>query len=314
MDVWQNEAIQAASIIVAVVILETLWQLPVKYHPLTIIRLLAQRLQKKVNHPSRGRSQNLIAGSLGVCALVLPLLIILSISLQFVYFEWFFEGLILYIAVSSVDTKRQYARVYKHLKNQNKILARESLSSLVLRQPQQLTPLGCAKAAMESITLRFYYQYTSVIFWFFIGGPIAALFVRLINDFHTEWHNQLPQFKTFGKPVAKFNTLLQWLPCLLHSFIFSLLYRPFKTLGHWFKYTGTSTRDLIIACTANSMQCELGGPAMYNGIKVRFNRHCQSVEIKLGHMMQLRSYLRVLSVTVVVVYVLIAMAIYKTSI
>lgn len=296
-----------------VVALESFWRVQAKYHPLTLLRLLAIRLAPKVNHPGRGRLQNLIAGSLGFISLVLPMFIILYLALEIVHFRWFFDGLILFVALSSSDRKNLYNRTYKHLSKQNKIVARECLSSIVLRKTDSLSPLGCAKAAMESSTLRFYYHFANILFWFFFIGPLFALFVRLVSEFHQAWNCRLTQYQYFGVPVARLNGLLQWLPSALHSLLFSLLYRPFKASKPWFSNVHRGCRQLILVCTAYSLPCELGGPAMYNGRKVRFKRHCENIEVKLGHMVVLRKYLQFLTAILIISYTFLAIAFYSAG-
>lgn len=280
----QDSFIQAAAIIIVAAALDSIWRIPAKFHPLTFFRLLALKLDVKVNHPERGRLQNQIAGSLGFISLVFPTFIILYFLLEIVHFRWFFDGLILMIALYSSHRNSCYNRVHKYLSSQNKVLARESLSSIVLRKTVQLTPLGCAKAGMESYTLRFFYQFASVLFWFFFVGPLFALFVRLVSEFHQTWNNRLTRYQHFGWPVAQLNRLLQWLPCTLHCLLLSVIYRPLSTLKQWLLHLHLGSRQIILACTAYAIPCELGGPAIYNHKKVRFKRHDTKVEVKLGHM------------------------------
>jgi adenosylcobinamide-phosphate synthase len=306
-----NSYVQAASIIIVVVALQSVWSLRAKYHPLTLYRLLAMRLDLKVNHPNRGKLQNYIAGSLGFISLTLPILVILYFALELVYFRWFFDGLILFIALSSSDKTTLYNRTYKHLSKQNKIVARACVSSMVLRSTDRLSPLGCAKAAMESSSLRFYYHFATILFWFFLIGPLFALWIRLISECHQAWNCRLSRYQYFGVPVARLNSLLQTLPCGLHCLLFSLLYRPSKTAKQWFLNIHRGSRQLIVACTAYALPCELGGPSIYNDHKVRFERHNENIHVKLGHMLVLKKYLRFKATVLVIVYAFIALTLYS---
>lgn len=306
----QHSFIQAAAIIFIAVVIESIWRIPAKYHPLTLFRLLAFKLEKKVNHPERGRLQNQIAGCLGFVSLVAPFFIILYLALEIVYFRWFFDGFILFIALSSITRKTGYNRVFKYLSSQNKVLARECLSAVVLRKTDQLTPMGCAKAAMEAYTLRFYYEFASIIFWFFTVGPLFALFARLVSEFHQTWNTRLLRFQYFGAPVALLNRLLQWLPCAAHSLLLGLLYRPIKTLKQWLLHLHLGSRQFILACTAYAVPCALGGPTIYAVKKVRFKRHCEQIEVRLGHMSLLRRYIQLSTVVLIMSYVLIAISFY----
>ena len=308
-EILQQAPIQSILIAISVIGLQSLWQIPAKFHPLTFFRLVGVSISHKVNHPERSDFQQLIAGSLAPILLLLPLFVMLYFLLELVYFRWFFEAVILFISLYSFSAKRDFYRLYRHLAKQNKQLSKHTLASLVLREVETLSPLGCAKAAMESLSLRFYYQSAAVLFWFFSIGPLMALFVRLTLELHYIWHLRLTRFAVFGKPIDIANKLLQWVPARLHSFLIVCLYRP-SSIKIWFRHLNRPIRELLMAITAHNVQCELGGPAFYNNKKTRFERHNSQHPTKLDHMLIVGRYLNFKLLILVVSYAMITLSLY----
>ncbi|WP_100643863.1 cobalamin biosynthesis protein CobD/CbiB [Alteromonas facilis] len=304
---WESPLLQSAWIIVAAIIVESLWLWPEKFHPLTFFRLVAARMQAKVNrHTERSHQQNLIAGTMAPILLVGPVLICVWLFMEFVHFRWFFDFLILVVAIHFKPTLIRFKRVHHYIQQAHKHVSRDLLQPLVLRETQQLSPLGIGKAAMESVALRFYYQVTVPLFWFFVAGPVAALGVRLLFECQQTWPRKHSRFRYFGRSAAFAFKWLASIPILLSSFILGAFYRPFSTLPQWFKGLFNPSRHAILRITSSAIKAELGGPAIYEGKKVRFPRWNSNCPTKVGHMAIMLQYIQGAKAISAVTYVMIA--------
>ena len=100
----------------------------------------------------------------------------------------------LLLALRFQDISKQTRRVSAALSKQQKMLARHALSQIVLRETQKMSPLGIVKANIESLLLRYSYQYCSVIFWYLLTGGVGALIYRLVYEVSLCWNNKLARF------------------------------------------------------------------------------------------------------------------------
>ncbi|MCC2617434.1 cobalamin biosynthesis protein [Aestuariibacter halophilus] len=278
-------------IIGAILLLERFLPWPEKAHPLTLIRLMALRLSDRVNpDPKRPAGQQHISGALAILVILLPLLIVPLPLLWLAEYPWFFDALLLLVAVQFSPVQHGVKRVEQALKNDKKNLARQWLNTLVLRETTRLSPLGIGKAAVEALILRFAYQIVGVLFWYALLGGLGALAVRIIMELHHCWNPRKPHFGHFGQPVAHLHQWLMWLPTRLAALLLALANRPLQGIRAWFGVKGRGhNASVILASAGGSLGVELSGPAYYNGIKVRFPRVGGQREARFGDIQRART-------------------------
>lgn len=273
-------------LVITALLIERVLPWPEKYHPLTLFRLIAANLAKKVN-PSKPRSstQRRISGSLSIIILLLPMLAILIFYEFIAQFPIFLELLMLVIALQFQTVVRQFKWTQRSIKQDKKVLARQHLSQIVLRDTNNLSPIGLGKAGIESILSRFFYQQFAVILWFVAFGGLAALTIRLLFELSQSWNTKLSHNQDYGLPVATLCKLAYAIPGIIYGFLFALGYgfvgairamakRPKNLLPHYYL-------KLIVA---GSMGLQLGGPVMYQGVKKRFAKVGASREVRFDDM------------------------------
>jgi len=261
-------------LVITALLIERVLPWPEKYHPLTLFRLIAANLAKKVN-PSKPRSsaQRRISGSLSIIILLLPMLAILIFYEFIAQFPIFLELLMLVIALQFQKVVRQFKWTQRSIKQDKKVLARQHLSQIVLRDTNNLSPIGLGKAGIESILSRFFYQQFAVILWFVAFGGLAALTIRLLFELSQSWNTKLSHNQDYGLPVATLCKLAYAIPGIIYGFLFALGYgfvgairamakRPKNLLTHYYL-------TIICAC---SIGMSLGGPEMDQGGKKRFSK------------------------------------------
>ena len=150
------------------------------------------------------------------------------------------------------------------------MLARHALSQIVRRETEQMSPLGMVKANIESLLLRYSYQYCSEVFWYLLTGGVGALIYRLIYELSLCWNTKLAKFRYFDEPVRHFVNILQWLPSKLASLSVVIAVNINQGSAAIFKRVSYQCNHLFVLnlCGA-SLGIEIGGPAYYEQQKVR---------------------------------------------
>lgn len=284
-DVLSSSPMQTLAIALLAIAINSVWRWPEKYHPLTLFRLLASGMAKKVK-PSAKESpkQHRISGGLGAFVLIAPFTILIAMLVYMAEYPLFFDAIILLCLLDFAQAKQQYRRIMAALAQDKKLLAREILATIVARDCQKLSELGIAKAAMESLLLRYYYQICAVIFWFLLGGPAIALAYRLLLLFSWEWHWRMPGYHWFGLPVRRLSQLLAIVPAFIGALLFSMVTHPvraFSALKHCQEKDPTS---MLLALSGGGLDITLGGPAIYGGNMVRYARVGGSRKVKYSDM------------------------------
>ena len=258
-------------VLLLVVFIERYLPWPDKYHPISFIKLLATGIQAKVLSPERNSiGQQKISGTLACIIVLLPFCTLLEVFKYLSEYPVFFEALMLVVALRFQDIPKQTRRISAALTKQQKMLARHALSQIVLRETDNMSPLGMVKANVESLLLRYSYQYCSVIFWYLLTGGVGALIYRLLYELSLCWNNKLSRFKYFGQPVRGIVNILQWLPSKLASLSVVVAVNINQGSAALFQRASYQNNHLFILnlCGA-SLGVELGGPAYYEQQKVR---------------------------------------------
>lgn len=276
--------VQTLIILVVAILIERVLPWPDKYHPLSLFRLLAIKMSDKVN-PDQSRSayQRKISGSLAAIALLTP---ILSLTIFFVYladFRQFFDLFLLLVALQFSSVITRFHKITRYIKANKKALARDTLSSLVLRETSTLSPMGIAKAAIEALLLRFHYQYCAVIFWYLIAGSTAALTYRLIFELSQIWNIKLAKFVHFGRPVATIQRLIVYVPLGITVIAFALAERFLSGVSASRQLPkGSSSHAKVLARMGGALQIQLGGPVFYEGKKQRLPKVGSTRQVKFA--------------------------------
>ncbi|WP_414828334.1 cobalamin biosynthesis protein [Alteromonas sp. H39] len=308
-----QSVLSSLAILLVAVLLDAVWRWPLSYHPLTLMRLLARGMGKKVL-PSRqdAPSQHYISGTLGAVVLIVPLVTLTALLVYLAEYPVFFDAIILIAMLDFSHERYRYRQVVNTVGKNKKALSRELVSAMVLRECDKLTDIGIAKAAIESLVLKFYYLYGAVIFWFLVAGPIAALTYRLLLLLSWEWHPRRGGYRYFGMPVRKCVRLLNWAPSVLMAAIMLLVTDTVGAVKALKRAAARDRTSLLLAAFGGGNGIRLGGPAYYQGQKYRYQRVGGSREVRYSDMIYCRRaitraailYVSLISLTLIVTGVL----------
>ncbi|MFS1459777.1 cobalamin biosynthesis family protein [Vibrio lentus] len=243
--------------------------IPHAAHPTTLWHKFAELLATKVNN-NQNYSQSLISGTLAWGLMVLPALVILLALQPLVWQSQLFELALLLLAIDWRNNEKLANQLIKALGREDKATARQLLAPIVNRQTESLSSLGLGKAAAETIIMGYARNVVCVLFWYAIGGGIAALMYRLIVELARAWSPSRNQFAPFGSTAIKIVAILEFIPMRL----FALMIVCGDKASHTFKMMLVQSRSWplpgpawLITAVGNKLELSLGGPAIYDNTK-----------------------------------------------
>lgn len=262
----------AAVTLLLMIALKALIGVFVTHQPLAFFNFYCQRLSDKVNKTNSNARQQNISGLIAILVTLAPLLTILWLFETFIEVTWLWHALLLYLALGNIGLSRINKKVARELVANNSYLAKQTTSTLLLRETDKLSALGISKACIEMQVLRSSQLLVCVGFYYLIFGPLAALSFRLLLEMHYTWNIKVFRFVHFGLAINHIVKLLQWLPSRLFALILLLGTVGQNTLLCWRltrnKFLQTDN-SLLIHILALGLEIRLGGVAMYQGSKLR---------------------------------------------
>lgn len=266
-----NSLLQAVAITMVVMVLERLIQLPAAYHPITLMRGFAETVgDKAVNGKQQSATQLTISGALAIVVLSMPLVLIVASILLFAEYTVFFDALLLLFALQYSPILEGSKAIQKALEGRKKALARNLLGKWTLRETSALSEFGICKAIIESLLLRFSYQYMSVLFWYLVAGGAGAIMYRFIYEISHTWNIKIKAYEQYGSPASWLCFGLQWIPVRITALLFVVAVNIGKALSAFKSYQGkASTHTLLLTSFGGALDIQLGGPAYYGKYKIR---------------------------------------------
>lgn len=244
----------------------------VTQQPLAFFSFYCQRLADKVNKASNSPRQQNISGLIAIIVTLAPLLVILWLFETFIAVPWLWQAFLLYLALGDFGISKSCKTIARELVANNNYQAKQTLAPWLLRDTEQLSPLGISKACIEMQVLRSSQLLVCVGFYYLMFGPLAALAFRLLLEMHYTWNIKLHRFSHFGAAVNHIVKLLQWLPSRLFALVLLLGTVGQNTLLYWRLIRGKffqADNSILLHVLALGLEVRLSGVAMYQSHKVR---------------------------------------------
>ena len=268
----QHPWLQQPLLLLLVVVLSSLLPLPASYQPLVLFRVLALRLAGRVNKTGYPSAQLQLSGTLAAIISIAPWLVLAWAFTLLSQMPQLWHGLLLYLCLDWQHVRQQAQQIQRSLDKQQLSLARDLLQPLVLREVKSMSAIGVSKACLESMLFRLAAQWTSVLLWFLVGGVVAAIAYRLLQELHQQWNPKHLNFRHFGKPVAVIVALLNWPGLFLTGTVLSLMV-SFRQSRQYLKFASDGyfswPARWLLAAGAAALNRNLAGPVYYQGQKIR---------------------------------------------
>ncbi|AKO51144.1 cobalamin biosynthesis protein CobD [Marinobacter psychrophilus] len=248
---------------------------PRRLHPLAGFGALASALERLLNGAPQKAWRSLILGTLALCSLVLPLLL-LTIWLSAVlsgFWLLLVQATALYFALSLRGLAEHGLAVAQPLQRGELNVAREQVSRIVSRQASALDQQGVAAAATESMLENGADAVFASLFWFLVGGIPGVIVHRAVNTLDAMWGYRNPQFLYFGRAAARLDDVMGWLPARLTALTYTLLGNRKLAWRCWRQQASqwdSPNAGPVMAAGAGALNVQLGGPSPYpQGVKQR---------------------------------------------
>jgi len=248
---------------------------PARWHPLVGFGRMVTAIERQFNTHSARPWQSILKGSAALLLVTLPILgvaVWLSMLLDG-FWLLITQAIVLWLALSLRGLSEHGLAVAEPLHSGDLATAREQVSRIVSRQASALDERGVAAAATESMLENGADAVFASLFWFLIGGIPGVVLHRLINTLDAMWGYRNPRFLYFGRPAARLDDILGWLPARLTALTYTLLGQRKLALECWRKQASqwdSPNAGPVMAAGAGALNVRLGGSSPYpSGIKQR---------------------------------------------
>lgn len=148
--------------------------------------------------------------------------------------------------------------------DQQKPLARLTLTPLCLRQTDPLSPLGLYKAMAEMTILRLAAD-MALLCWYLFAGIYAALLFALLRYTVQAWPFKLVQWRAFGLIPSWLYRAMAWLPFQLLALTLLIYPGSIRAIKAWpqGKLWAYPASGRLLAVAGAGVDAGLGGPRRY---------------------------------------------------
>jgi adenosylcobinamide-phosphate synthase len=194
-----------------------------------------------------------------ICSLVSPIA------------PYVFDIFVIYQAVAAKDLHKHAKTVMQALLSGDLRAARTRLSYIVGRDTQDLDASEISRATIESVAESLVDGIVAPLFWTIIGGAPGALIYRTANTLDSMVGHRTPAYEKFGKPSARIDDLLNWVPARLCALMICL----FRVPASWPKVRREAAAHASPnagwpeAAMAYALDVRLGGTNFYDGVPVQ---------------------------------------------
>ncbi len=100
--------------------------------------------------------------------------------------------------------------------------ARRAVAMIVGRDPERLDQAGIARAALESLAENASDGIVAPLFWGAVAGLPGIAVYKAINTMDSMIGHRTPRHEAFGKPAARLDDAVNWIPARLAGLLFAL--------------------------------------------------------------------------------------------
>ncbi|MBQ8708788.1 MAG: cobalamin biosynthesis protein [Succinivibrionaceae bacterium] len=186
-----------------------------------------------------------------------------------------YDYLLLLFSLEYASIRSSARDVSFRLRNGELKQARRGARNLLLRDTDSMSEMGIAKAVAESVVLRFLQGYFVPVFWYLLLGATAAAVSSILIIMSRSFSVKLPKYEHFGRLNANLGSFASAAPGILMALLLLLTTFDLKSLSRAagaMKFHPNRVSGLLIAFAAFHFDISLGGPRIYQGRKIRYNR------------------------------------------
>ncbi|MBI5407430.1 MAG: cobalamin biosynthesis protein CobD, partial [Nitrospirae bacterium] len=182
--------------------------------------------------------------------------------------------IIMYTTLSTRSLYDEGMKVYKDLRNNNLIAARNNLSMIVGRDTDHLDSGEVIRGAVETIAENSVDGVISPLFYAMIGGPALAIAYKAINTLDSMVGYKNEKYIDLGWASARLDDLANYIPARISGFLIPIaallcgkgLRNSLRTVLHDRKNHPSPNSGIPEAAVAGALGVQLGGVNYYQGV------------------------------------------------
>ncbi|MGI9355015.1 MAG: adenosylcobinamide-phosphate synthase CbiB [Rhizobiaceae bacterium] len=183
------------------------------------------------------------------------------------------ELIVIVVFVAQKSLRDHVRRVADALREDGVPGGRKALAMIVGRDVSQLDESGVSKAAIESLAENFSDGILAPAFWYAVGGLPWLIFYKAVNTADSMIGHRTERYEHFGKPAAKLDDLMNWIPARLSLLLVMLATATWYGVKRAFMVWTVTRNDARRhrspnagwpeTAFASSLGLQLGGPRSY---------------------------------------------------
>ncbi len=257
-----------ALIVIGALLLDQVFGEAKRFHPLVGFGNAASWLEKRLNNRLAKR-HSIFLGLVCLIILTVPaVLFVILIQSILSDLSWLISLIVLYWAIGLKSLQQHTKPIQTALSNNDLNQARHFLSRVVSRDTDMLDQQQVTTATVETTLENGCDAVFGALLWFILLGAPMVVFYRLINTLDAMWGYRIQRYEYFGKPAAKLDDLLNYLPARLTALSYAIC-GHFKTaITSWAnqaKQLESPNAGPVMTAGAGSLNLKLGGPTFYQG-------------------------------------------------
>lgn len=244
--------------------------LPEKAHPVYLWQRFAALLADKVNKP-HNYYQTRLSGSLATLLMLFPALILLLALKPLVWHPQLYQLALLILALGWREQERLSHQLVQSFAIEDKDTMRSNLSDMIKRKTSSLSLVGLGKASVETMVIGHARNVIAVLFWYGVAGGVGAFMFRLLTELNRTWSPSLRRFKPFGNTASVFLYFCELIPLRLYALLLLIGKQGLSAIGTIRQQSAqwpSPSTGWLLAVVGCKMNLSLGGPAIYDGIKM----------------------------------------------
>jgi adenosylcobinamide-phosphate synthase len=191
-----------------------------------------------------------------------------------IYAYLFIASVMAWQTLAARSLRDESMKVYRKLKQNDLIGARQAVSMIVGRDTAHLSEEGVIKAAVETVAENLGDGVIAPMFYLAIGGPALGMLYKGINTMDSMIGYKNERYLHFGRTAAKLDDAANWIPARL-SGLFLMAVCPLLGLDRKnarriyrrdrYKHESPNSAHGEAAC-AGALRIALAGKAYYAGV------------------------------------------------
>ena len=255
---------------VLAVLLDRLLGEPARFHPLVGFGRYASWLERHLNRGERRLWRGCLALLLALLPLSLIGLALFWLAQQSLWGWLLAEVLVLYSCIGWQSLKQHVLAVEQALNSADLPLAQQKLSWIVSRSTGGLDENEVAQADIESLLENSSDALFASLFWFALGGGLAALLHRWVNTLDAMWGYRNERFNLFGRWAARMDDALAFWPARITALAFALVSGRYvlAALRCWREQAracSSPNGGVVMTTGAGALHVRLSARACYHG-------------------------------------------------